>query len=76
VTQQPNSGLGRLIVEVSRSHTYTIGFLWTSDQLVAEAATCTTHKKIQETNHALGRFRTRDPINQATVDLRLRPTNS
>ena len=43
--QKPNSGLGRLIVDVSRSHTttYTIGLVWTSDQIVAKAATYTTH---------------------------------
>ena len=45
--QQPSSGLGRLIVEGPRSHTHThthpVGLLWTSDQLVSEAATCTTH---------------------------------
>ena len=39
VAQQPNSGLGPLIVEVSRSHTNAVGLLWTRDQLVAEAAT-------------------------------------
>jgi len=50
VAQWPNSGLGRLIVKVSRSHTirhthtqlHTIGLLWISDQLVAEAATYST----------------------------------
>jgi len=31
--QQPNSGLGRFVVEVSRSYT-PVGLLWTSDQLV------------------------------------------
>jgi len=49
VTQQPNSGLGRLIVEVSRSrtirNTYPAGLLWTSNQPVAEAATYTTHNR-------------------------------
>jgi hypothetical protein len=36
VAQQPNLGLGRLIVEGSRSHLdtpHSIGLLWTSDQL-------------------------------------------
>ena len=48
VAQKPNFGLGRLIVEVSRSytirntHTRPVGLLWTSDQPVAEAATYTT----------------------------------
>jgi hypothetical protein len=51
VVHQPNSCLGRLIVEVSRSHTIRHthtqpkGFPWTSDQLVAKAATYTTHNK-------------------------------
>ena len=49
VAQQPESGLGRLIVKVSRSHTHRhthpVGLLWTSDKLVAETATFTTHNK-------------------------------
>ena len=51
VAQKPNSTLGCLIVKVSRSHTQTIGhkhlvgLLWTSDQLVAEVTTYTTHNK-------------------------------
>jgi hypothetical protein len=50
VVQHPNTGLGGLIVEVSRSHTIrqisqTVGLFWTSDQPVAEAATNTTHNK-------------------------------
>ena len=50
---QLSLGLGRLITEVSRSHTirhtqhthtaHSVGLLWTSDHLVAEAATNTTH---------------------------------
>jgi len=41
VTLRPNAGHGLLILEVSRSHTTThqsVGFLWTSDQLVAETS--------------------------------------
>ena len=49
VAQQPNSGPGRLTVDVSRSHTirhiHSLGLLRPSDQLVAEAATYTTHNK-------------------------------
>jgi hypothetical protein len=50
VAQHSNKGLGCLVVEVSRSHTIrhlpqTVGLLWTSDQLVAEAATYKTHNK-------------------------------
>jgi hypothetical protein len=46
---QPKFGLGRLPVEVSRSHARThthtepVGLLWTSDQIVAAAAIDTTH---------------------------------
>jgi hypothetical protein len=40
VTQQPNSSVGRHIVEVLRSYkiwrTHPVGLLWTSDQLFAE----------------------------------------
>jgi hypothetical protein len=45
---QPNLGLSRLNVEASnhtKLDTHTLGLLWTSAQLVAEAATDTTHKK-------------------------------
>ena len=40
-------GLGRLTVYVTqlRTHTHTVGLLWTSDQLVAEATTYKTHNK-------------------------------
>jgi len=44
-----------------------------SIQLVAEAATCTTHKKHEDINiHVLSGFRTRDPSNRAAADLHLR----
>ena len=46
-SQQPHSGLGRLIVVVRRPHTQPVGLLWASDQLVAEAATYTTHNTIE-----------------------------
>ena len=53
VALQPSSDLGRQIVEVSRAHTighththtHPVGFLCTSDQPVADAATYTTHNK-------------------------------
>jgi hypothetical protein len=53
-TQQPKSGQGRFIflflgltqLDINtHTHTQTLGLLWTKIQLVAEAATCTTHKK-------------------------------
>jgi hypothetical protein len=49
VGQEPNSGLGRLNVDVSRSqtirHTHTVGLLRTSDQPIAGAATYTSPNK-------------------------------
>jgi hypothetical protein len=51
MAQHPISGPGRFIVDVSRWHTIrqkhkkTVRLLWTSDQLVAEAAVCITHNK-------------------------------
>jgi hypothetical protein len=52
VAQQPKSGLGRL-VEVSRTHTirhtHQVELLWTNDQLVVEATTCTGHNTKQKT---------------------------
>ena len=48
-----------------------VGFLWTSDQLVAETSTL---KHSQQTNiHAVGGIRTHDLSRRAAVDLRLRP---
>ena len=49
VAQQRNSGLGRLIFEVSVSHTarhtQPVGLLWTSDKFVTEAASYAAHNK-------------------------------
>ena len=43
VALQPIAGQGLLILEVSRSHSldaqYSVGLLWTSDQLIAETST-------------------------------------
>jgi hypothetical protein len=74
VAQQPNSDPGHFIVEVSRSkiharthahthtHTQPVGLLWTSDQSVAEAATCTTHNKHKRsTPMPTARFETATP---------------
>jgi hypothetical protein len=44
VAQHRNSGWGRYILEISRSHTHPVD-LWTSDQLVAEAAAYTTRNE-------------------------------
>ena len=59
--QQTNWGMGRLIVDVSRSytirHTHPVGLLWTSDQHVAEIATYTAHNKQKRpTSMASARF--------------------
>jgi hypothetical protein len=49
LARQPYEGLGRLFIDVSRSytirHTNPVGLLSTSDQLVADATTYTTHNK-------------------------------
>ena len=51
VVQQPHCGLGRLIIDVSRSdtirHAHPLGLLWTSDQFIVEVATYTIHSKYQ-----------------------------
>jgi hypothetical protein len=42
VARQPLGGLGRLVIDASRSHSdtpHSVGFLWTSDQPVAETST-------------------------------------
>jgi len=61
VSQQHKSGLGRLIVEVSRSHTighthklshtqaHPVQLLWKCDQLVPEVATYATRKAQRKT---------------------------
>ena len=65
MAQQPKLGLGRLFFQFL-DHTHPVGLLWTSDQLVAEAATYTTHNKHKIRNiHALSEIRTRDPSSQA-----------
>jgi hypothetical protein len=75
------SGLGRLIGEVSSSHTIRhtltapVGLLWTSDQLVSEAATHTTHNKHKRRKniYAVSWIQACDPNNQETADFCLRP---
>jgi len=74
VEQQPISGPGRLIVEVSTSHiirhAHAVGLLRKRAQLIAEAITYTTHSK---TMHALSGIQTHNPSNQTAADIRLRP---
>jgi hypothetical protein len=74
---QPNSGLGRLIVEVSRSHAirhaHPLARLWKSDHLVAEAATYTTHNKHKRrTAVPSAEFEPGNPAIKLATDLRLR----
>jgi hypothetical protein len=47
VAQQPNSGLGHIIVEVSRLHTHTppVGLLWKRDKPVIKTNSYTTHNR-------------------------------
>ena len=75
VTRQPYSDLGRIIFEVSRSHTirhtHSVTLLWTSDQLVAEGTTYTTQFKRVTNIHALSGIRTHNPNNRLASGLRL-----
>jgi hypothetical protein len=63
----------RFLDHKSLHHTHAVGLFWTSDQLVAEAATCTTHNKHKRNSRAFNGIWTRDPTNQVAVDLCLRP---
>jgi len=75
--QQPKSGLRCLIVGISRlqtvRHTHPVGFLWKSDQLVAEPTTYTTHNKQGDEHWCPQQIQNHDPSNQVAADLRLRP---
>jgi hypothetical protein len=65
--------------EVSRSHiirhthTQSVGVLWTSDQLAAEAGNYTTHNKHNRHIQAVSGILTRQPDNRAATDLRIWP---
>jgi hypothetical protein len=64
VAQQPNSGPSRLTVMFlhhTQLDTHPVVLLWTSDQLVAEAAIYTTHNKKEKNIHALSGIRTCKP---------------
>ena len=70
-SQQPNSGLGRLVVGVSRSHTHTHGRT-PLDELSARRRCCylhNTHQTQQTIIHAFSGIRTRDPDYQVATDL-------
>jgi hypothetical protein len=71
--QKPNSVVGHLMVEVSRSHTHThtqVGLLWTKDQPFAKAATYTTQNRNKRRTSCLQGDSNRDLSIQATGDLR------
>jgi hypothetical protein len=75
VAQQPKSGPGHLIVEVSTHHTHTLGRT-PLNELSAHCRGRYLHntQQPQEMNiHALSGIRTCDPSNQAASYIRLRP---
>jgi hypothetical protein len=66
VVQQSCSGLGSLIVEVSKAHkmtqSHSVGFPSLSGQSMAEASTTNNTKHSEETNiHAPGAIQTHNP---------------
>ena len=79
--QQPKSDLGRLMVEVSRSHTTKHAHTHASGRTRLKEWPARLRNRYlqntqqtQETNiHALSGIRTRDPSNQTASDLGLRP---
>ena len=75
---QPNAVQGRLVLEVSRSHTKThqsVGLIWTSDQPVTE--TCTwQHTTLIRHIHDLGGIRTRNPSQRTAANIHLRTVSS
>jgi hypothetical protein len=76
--QQPDSALGRLVVDVSTSHTirHTQTRYDSSERVISPSQRPLTaqHSKNTETNiHALNGIRTRDPSNRAAAELRVRP---
>jgi hypothetical protein len=88
VTQQPKSGISRLIVHVSKSHTighihtyihththtntHRVGLHWTSDHLVACVAIWQPTTNIREKIYDISGIRTRNSSIRVAADLRLR----
>jgi len=75
---QPKLDIGCIIIEVYRSctvrHTHLVGLLWTGDQPITEATYVHNTQQTQETNiHALIKFQTCDPSDQAAPNLCNRP---
>jgi hypothetical protein len=78
MAQQPNWGLDRLVVEVSRLHTIRhaqpVGLIQTSDQFVSKAVSGTTHNTHEKSRSMPSAgFAPATPQNQAALDLRLIP---
>jgi len=77
VAQQPKSGLGHLIVEVSRTHRhkYTLGWTPLNERSARHQGHCVHNtQQTQETNiHAFSGIRTRNPSNREAADLCLTP---
>ena len=75
MARQPLVSQDLLNVDASRTHTdtpFSVGPLWTSDQLEVETYTW-QHTTLKKTDiHASGGIRTRSPSKRANVDLRLR----
>jgi len=69
VAQQPHLGLGRLTLEISRSHPDTTHRM--RDRPVAETSTW-HHTKFTTDIHDTGGIRTRNPGKRVATDLRLR----
>ena len=77
VLPQTNSNPGRLIVEVSSSHTdtrHSVEPFWTSDRPLGRDLYPTAHSTQHDTDiHAPGRIRTRNPSKRTVADPLLRP---
>ena len=77
IVQQPNSGVGRHIVGVPRSHTirhtHTPGRTPLNEWSARRRDRYVQHTTKETNIHALSGIRTRDPFNYAFLDLRLRP---
>ena len=68
VMQQPISDLGRLIVEVLRSHTGSVDHFWTRDRLVEETATWQHTASTGDRHPCPGGIRTRSPNKRPAAD--------
>jgi len=68
----PNAGHGVLFIEVCKSHTQSVGLLWTSDQLVMETST-SQHTTLTTEMYGRGGIRTRNLSRRVAADVRFRP---